>query len=255
MPIWSLIAAREAALLAILLLLGSGPASLRRGGPTPPPGSHWLRCSGSALARASPPRSFSSPGQLDLLGSDRAGRGLGGGGRGSLRRCADHRLPRLRDLGALAVVIVAVVGPLDGVLTERHSTGPAAYYFTDGDNYVAVQDAARTVSLHAAVDAWHSHGASVRAFGNMTQFVWAFFASSAPTSTRRPWPPMSTPCGAGGDRHLRLVSDGVAVDGRPGAFASVRHFAAGRPSQRRWQRSCSEARCSSSFGSTPTRRR
>ncbi len=229
MPIWSLIAAREAALLAILLLLGSGPASLlpRRTDPAarialaPLLGFCLGTCVTTTILQFAPVNS--TYWALIVLAVVSVAVAVV-----RWRRCADHRLPRRRDLAALAVVIVAVVGPLDGVLTERHSTGPAAYYFTDGDNYVAVQDAARTVSLHAAVDAWHSHGASVRAFGNMTQFVWAFFAQFGSNLDATPLASnVNALLGLGAIDTYDSFLTVLLLMGALGAFASVRHFARG----------------------------
>lgn len=82
----------------------------------------------------------------------------------------------IRDLGAIAVVVVAVAMPLNVTLHHHHTVGPGAYYFTDVDNYVAVQDAARTVSLHQANQRWDAIQRSGIRGRDLTQYTWSFFA-------------------------------------------------------------------------------
>jgi hypothetical protein len=86
-----------------------------------------------------------------------------------------RRLPA-RDVVALLLVCLTVIGPLSYVLHERHSVGPTAYYYTDVDNYVAVQDAAQRTSLHSARQEWLRHASAGTRFANLTQREWAFIA-------------------------------------------------------------------------------
>jgi hypothetical protein len=91
-------------------------------------------------------------------------------------RRARWQRPTLRDAAQLLVVCVAVAVPLGLVLHDRHSVGPASYYFTDVDNYVAVQEAADTTSLREARADWAQSIRTGADFGDLGRFVYAFIA-------------------------------------------------------------------------------
>jgi hypothetical protein len=182
MHIWSSLAIREAAFLAILLLIGSGPASFlsdrfdaaSRIGLAPALGFCLGTCVTTTLLQFAPTNNtywILVPLALGSAAVAAVRTWRTRGGAGGWR----SRLP-LRDVAALVVIGVAVTGPLNGVLHKHHTVGPGAYYFTDVDNYVAVQDAARTVSLHSANQHWHAYAATGAPGPDFTQFVWAFFA-------------------------------------------------------------------------------
>lgn len=224
--------AREAALLLILLLLGSGPAALLAprfdGGSrialapalgfcvgtcvtttilqfAPTDDTYWILlplCALSlAVAAFRVTRSSSRP-RLGLVGT---------------------------DLIAMLIIIVAVVGPTTYVLTERHTVGPGIYTYTDGDNYVATQDAARTVSLHDARQHWLDYSRTSRRFANLTQFTWSFFADFGSNLD-------ATPLDSNVNALLNLgATDTFApflvvllLAGALGAFAAVRYFSQSR---------------------------
>ena len=181
MHIWISLAAREAALLAILLLLGSGPASFLssrfdaagRIGLAPALGFCLGTCVTTTLLQFAPTNStYWILAPLALASAATA----------TIRTWPSRqrtnwrmRLP-VRDLAALVLVGAVVTGPLNAVLHRHHTVGPGAFYFTDVDNYVAVQDAARTVSLHAAKQRWTVISRSGAPGRDFTQYTWSFFA-------------------------------------------------------------------------------
>ena len=84
----------------------------------------------------------------------------------------------LRDVAQLALVCLVVVGPLTYVLHQRNTVGPGDFYFTDGVSYVSETDGLRTTSTEDAAAAWiriavDGHGR----FANLTQYNWAYRAS------------------------------------------------------------------------------
>jgi hypothetical protein len=85
--------------------------------------------------------------------------------------------PPSRELLQLLVVCVAVAGPLTYVFHERHTVGPAAYTYTDVDNYVAEQDGAQTRSIHEASDAWNKSVRRGTRFADLTQRNWSFLSN------------------------------------------------------------------------------
>ncbi len=71
-------------------------------------------------------------------------------------------------------MVVAV--PLNVTLHAQNTVGPAAFLYTDGDTYVAIQDGARTASLHAATDTLNEHVATGAPFGDLTQYIYSAYA-------------------------------------------------------------------------------
>ncbi|HEX8158886.1 MAG TPA: hypothetical protein VF526_15985 [Solirubrobacteraceae bacterium] len=227
MHIWTELAAGESALLAILLLIGAGPAALlpvrfdaaSRIALAPILGFCLGTCvTTTALEFVSAGRSYPLLIALALASAAFAAwRTL---------RSPEHARPSLRDGAQVLVVCIAVAGPLTFVLHERHTVGPAAYYFTDVDNYVAVQEAAATTSLREARAAWQEHVRTGSRFADLTQFIYAFIADFGSNLD-------ATPLGANVNELLGLSSiDTFApflvvllLAGGLGAFAAVRRIA------------------------------
>ena len=138
MHIWILLVVREVALLGILLVLGSGPAAFlpQRVDPgsrialAPLLGFCLGTCVTTTLLEFFPVNStywvLIPLGLLSLAVAVVR-----------MRRSASRPWPSVKDLAALALVVVVVVGPVDAVLHEHRTVGPAAYFFTDVDNYVS----------------------------------------------------------------------------------------------------------------------
>src|ERR1700733_1648501 len=183
MHLWSLLVGREAAMLAILVALGSGPASLlpaqtalaSRLALAPVLGFCLGTCVTTTILEFFPANSTywvlillaaASP----VLAAIRQRRARPRNA--SLR----SRTLRLADVGALALIIVVVAAPLNVTLHAQNTVGPAAFTYTDGDTYVAIQDGARTVSLHAATATLNEHVATGAPFGNLTQYIYAAYA-------------------------------------------------------------------------------
>jgi hypothetical protein len=181
MHIWTSLAAREAALLGILLLLGAAPASFlsrrfdagSRIALAPLLGFCLGTCVTTTLLAFAPTNdtywilvplalcsTFVAFWRTSRAGTDADWR---------------TRLP-LRDIAALVTIVVVVTAPLSFTLHERHTVGPAVYTYTDVDNYVAVQDAARTVPLDTARQAWLRFERTGALPANLTQFIWSYFA-------------------------------------------------------------------------------
>jgi hypothetical protein len=234
MHIWTSLAAREAALLAILLLIGAGPASYLsdrfdaagRIALAPALGFCVGTCVTTTLLQFEPtnrtywilvPMAVASA----AVAAIRTVRGE--------RHAGWRDRLRLRDLAALLLVGIAVTGPLNVTLHSHHTVGPGAYYFTDVDNYVAVQDAARTVSLHTANQRWHEHAQSGAPWPDLTQYTWSFFAQFGSNLDATPL-----------DSNVNALLGLTAVDtfapflsvlllmGGLGAFATVRYFTRSR---------------------------
>ncbi len=175
MNIWTQLATSEAALLAMLVALGSGPAALlpasfdaaTRIALAPILGFCLGTCVMTTTLEFVPAQDSYPLLVVVALASAAfaAWRRLGAPARGR---------PSLRDAAQLLVVCVAVAGPLTVVLHDRHTVGPAAYYFTDVDNYVAVQEAAGTTSLREARRAWEEMERTGEPFADLTQFIFAF---------------------------------------------------------------------------------
>jgi len=234
MHIWTLLAAREAALLTILLLIGSGPASFlsaridaaSRIALAPVLGFCLGTCVTTTVLEFAPVNDtywILIPLAL-LSASVAARRTLQGPDRPRWR----ERLP-LRDLAALVLIGVVVTGPINATLHERHTVGPAVFFYTDVDNYVATQDAARTVSLHSALDAWHAHQRSGAQFGNLTQYTWSFFAQFGSNLDATPLDSnVNALLGLGAVDTFAPFLTVLLLMGALAAFAAVRHLAESR---------------------------
>jgi len=88
---------------------------------------------------------------------------------------ADLRV-RAADLLQIAVVCLAITVPLSSVLHHHHTAGPGVYTYTDVDNYVAIQDGIRTMSIGQAAKTWRAHVRSGTRFANLTQWATAVIA-------------------------------------------------------------------------------
>lgn len=230
MHIWTALVAREAALLTILTLLGSGPASLlcdrfdaaARIALAPVLGFCVGTCVTTTVIEFAPardtywiliPLALASAGVAAL----RVVRTRGG----------RPRLP-LRDLAALLVVVLAVAGPLTYTL-ERHGTvGPAVYGFTDVDNYVAEPDAAQTLSLADARSAFAQHH-TPGTVANYTRFWWTWVAHLDSNLDAAPlYANVDALLGLSGSDTYAPFLIVLLLAGAAGAFATVRYIAGTR---------------------------
>lgn len=148
-------------MLALLLVLGSGPASFlgerfeaaSRLAMAPVLGLCAGTCVLTTLAWFFPARqTFWLVPVLALLSLTVAlWRVLAGGGKG--RTSLGHRAAvalrslRTRDVLALALVCLVVAAPLDYTLHERHSVGPTGFEIWDTDGYVAETDGMQQQSI------------------------------------------------------------------------------------------------------------
>ena len=181
MHIWTELLLREGAFLALLLLLGSGPAAYlsdrfdagARLALAPILGF----CVGSSVTTTilqfAPANStFFILGPLGLASASLAA--------WRVSRAADARSWRacltLMDLAQLALVCLVVAGPLTYSLHKRHTVGPAAYTYTDVDGYVAEQNGAMSTSTGDASSAWRRAQRSDFRFSDLTQYNWGFRA-------------------------------------------------------------------------------
>jgi len=227
MHIWTELATSEAALLTILLLIGAGPAALlparfdaaARIALAPILGFCLGTCvTTTALEFVPAGSSYPLLIPLALASAAFAAR--------RTLRSPKHGWPSLRDAAQILVLCVVVAGPLTYVLHERHTVGPAAYYFTDVDNYVATQEAAATTSLRDARADWKQYARTGTRFADLTQFIYAFFADFGSNLD-------ATPLHANVNQLLGLASiDTFApflivllLAGGLGAFAAVRRIA------------------------------
>lgn len=129
-----------------------------------------------------------------------------------------------RDLVQLLVVCVVVVGPLTYTLHEHHTVGPAAYTYTDVDNYVGEQDGAQTTSILKATNAWDQAQRTGTRFADLAQWDWSFFSSFNAN-------PNATPLDANVNATLGLGATDtnsaflivLLLIGALGAFATVRY--------------------------------
>jgi hypothetical protein len=176
MHIWTALGAREAALLAVLLLLGAGPASLlsnrfdtaARLALTPVLGFCLGTCVTTTLLQFAAVQST----YRILIPLAVASAGLA-----TWRAVRGRWTARLsvRDMAQLLVVCLVVTAPLNYALHERRTVGPVSYLFSDVDNYVALQDAVQTTSLGDAQDAWDNFQRTGERFADLTQYLYAFF--------------------------------------------------------------------------------
>ncbi len=133
------------------------------------------------------------------------------------------RLP-VRDIVQLLVVCVAVTGPLSYTLHAHHTVGPAAYTYTDVDNYVGEEDGAQTASIAEARHAWTRAQQTGVPFADLTQWDWSFFASfnanpnSAPLDAN-----MNALLGLGATDTNAAFMIVMLLVGALGAFATVRY--------------------------------
>jgi len=259
MHIWTALLAREAALLAILALLGAGPASLlserfdaaMRIALSPVLGFCVGTCVATTVIEFAPagdtywmliPLALASPGVAAARavrggergsgggGSGGGASGGGGGGRGGGGgggRAWAARLP-LRELLGLLVVVVAVAGPLTYTLHEHGTVGPAVYHYTDVDNYVAEPDAAQTLSVSAARSAYERHHVPAT-IGNYTQFWWTWVAHLDSNLDAAPLYAQVNPLiGLSASDTYAPFLIVLLLAGALGAFAAVRYFAGSR---------------------------
>jgi hypothetical protein len=118
-----------------------------------------------------------------------------------------------------------VAGPTSYVLHEHHTVGPAVYYYTDVDNYVGTQDAARTVDLPDARRGWHSG----RPFSNLTQFVWSYIADVGSNLDATPLDSnVNALLGLGATDTYAPFLTVLLLTGALGAFAAVRYLTRSR---------------------------
>ena len=231
MHIWTDLLAREGALLAVLLALGAGPVAflsdrfdaVGRIALAPALGFCLGTClATTALEFAPAENTYWMVIPLALLSLLFAVRQTI---RSHRREPWRTRLP-ISSLLQLAVVCVAVTSPLNYVLHSRHTVGPAAYTYTDVDNYVAEENGARTTSILRARDSWAHAQATGARFADLTQSEWAFFASFNAN-------PNAAPLDANVDGLLGLGATDtnssfllvLLLSGALGMFATVRYAA------------------------------
>jgi hypothetical protein len=234
MHIWTELAAREAVYLALLLAIGAGPASFlsarfdagSRIGFAPVLGFCVGTCVTTTLLQFWPtndtywvliPLALASL----ALAAWRTIRSRGGD---PWRR----RLP-LTDIGAMVLVGLAVTGPINSTLHSHHTAGPAIYFFTDGDNYVAVQDAAQTVSLHTAHLRWKQYVRTGVHDRNLVQFTWDFFANQGSNLDATPLDSnVNALLGLGATGTFAPFLTVLLLAGALAAFAAVRYWSRSR---------------------------
>jgi hypothetical protein len=234
MHIWTDLVAREAAYLAILLLLGAGPASLlaprfdsgSRLGLAPMLGFCLGTCVTTTLLQFEPTNNT----YWILIPLALASTAVAAW---RTTRAADApawraRLP-LRDIGAMVLIGLAVTGPINYTLHERHTVGPAAYTYTDVDNYVAVQDGARTVSLHDARATWQRDPSQGVLPHNLTQYTWSFFANQGSNLDATPLDSnVNALLGLGATDTFAPFLTVLLLAGALGAFSAVRYWSRSR---------------------------
>lgn len=234
MHIWTDLAAREAVYLALLLGIGAGPASFlsdrfdagSRIGFAPVLGFCVGTCVTTTLLQFWPTNDT----YWVLIPLALASLAVAGW-RTARTRGAPRwrsRLP-LMDLAAMVLVGLAVAGPVNYTLHERHTAGPAIYTYTDGDNYVAVQDAAQTVSLHTADTRWIAlkHGGGRG--HNLAQYTWEFFANQGSNLDATPLDSnVNALLGLGGTDTFAPFLTMLLLAGALAAFAAVRYWSRSR---------------------------
>lgn len=182
MHIWTSLFARESALLGVLLALGAAPASFlserfdatARIALAPVLGFCLGTCIATTVLEFAP----AGDSYWMLIPLAMLSLGIAAQRTIATRRPAPWRtrLP-LQDVLQLLVVCVAVTGPLNYTLHSHHTVGPAAFTYTDVDNYVAEEDGAQTTSITHARDLWKRAQTTGARFADLTQSDWAFFAS------------------------------------------------------------------------------
>lgn len=227
MHIWTDLLIRESALLLILLALGIGPASFlsERFDPAsrlalaPILGFCVGTCITTTILQfVSADQTYWALIPLTLLSVGIAGWQIRRSG-----NLSSWQL-RLRDLAQLFLVCIVVAGPLTYTLHRHHTVGPAAYSFTDVDNYVGEQDGAQTTSILKATSAWGQYQRTGDRFADIAQWDWSFFSSFNAN-------PNATPLDANVNAALGLGATDtnsaflivLLLIGALGAFATVRY--------------------------------
>ena len=90
------------------------------------------------------------------------------------RRLRGGSRARWRTLLSPALVVVVVLGVYDIPMVQAHSVGPVAYEVADAAGYIAVQDAMRTQSSHAAAA---GNGVPVPARLDLVASAWEGYAA------------------------------------------------------------------------------
>ena len=162
MHLWVEIVVRELTALAVLLAMGSGPASFlgrrfdaaARVAMAPVLGLCLATCVFTTLIWFTAGRNTYWLIPVIALVSVVIAlrRSLPGGREDGLWRRGRQLLARLRvrDAAALAIVCVVVAAPLSSTLHERNSVGPTGYLIIDTDGYTATADAMEQLSLREA---------------------------------------------------------------------------------------------------------
>ncbi|MGP0053500.1 MAG: hypothetical protein ACLPZR_32310 [Solirubrobacteraceae bacterium] len=230
MHIWTSLAGREAALLGALLLLGSGPAAFlsdrfaaaSRIALAPGLGFCLGTCVTTTLLWFAPVNStYWILAPLAVASVAVA----------AVRTARSHRGERwatrlpLRDVEALVLVAVAVTGPVNATLHSHHTVGPALFYYTDGDNYISTQDAARTVSLRTAAANWNEHVRTGKPWGDYNQLTWSFISQLGSNLDATPLDSsVNALLGLGATDTFAPFLTVLLLMGALGAFAAVRYF-------------------------------
>jgi hypothetical protein len=229
MHIWTDLLAREGALLFMLLALGAAPTAFLserfdaagRFALAPILGF----CLGTCLATTV--LEFAPADQTYWILVPVALLSVGVAASRTLRSHYDAgwrtRLP-LRDIVQLLVVCVAVTGPLNYTLHTHHTVGPAAYTYTDVDNYVGEADGAQTTSISEARNAWARAQKTGARFADLTQWDWSFFASFNANPNAAPLDAnMDTLLGLGATDTNAAFMIIMLLAGALGTFAAVRY--------------------------------
>lgn len=233
MHIWLQLLARESVFLALLALIGSGPAAYlsdrfdagARVALAPVLGF----CLGSAVVTTI----------LQFAPADSTYWVLAPLAIGSVvlavwrrRRSSGARHPALisltpRDVAQLALVCLVVVGPLTYVLHQRNTVGPGDYTFTDGVSYVSEIDGAMTTSTQDAAADWiRITQRGEGRFGDLTQYNWGFRASFNQNLDAAPLEANVTALlGLGATDTFDPFLIVLLLMGALGAFAGVRYVA------------------------------
>lgn len=183
MHIWTDLLAREGAFLALLSALGAAPVAFlseRFDGAVklslaPVLGFCVGTCVATTVLEFAPAR------ETGWMLIPLALLSLGIGAWRTLRRTHSASVKpiriSIRDVVQLIVVCAAVAGPLTYTLHQRHTVGPAAYTYTDVDNYVGETDGAQATSISDARSAWARSERTGSRFADLAQWDWSFFAS------------------------------------------------------------------------------
>lgn len=234
MHIWTALVARELALLAILVCVGAGPASM-----LPP------RFDGIGRLALAPVLGFClgtcvTTTLLQFWPTDQtswvlvalAMISLAVAAARTWKERSGHRWEGRQvfsDFVALGIVVLAVTGPLTYTLHDHHTVGPAAYYYTDVDNYVAEQDGATTLDLPAARARWAEIARTGKLPSDLERFAWTFIANLGSNLD-------ATPLDSNANELLGLAATDtnapflivLLLMGALGAFGAVRYFTRSR---------------------------